>query len=709
MISLAALAGCGSVSDTLNPDAIIVTPRLQNNEPERRGDLINAAAFNAKAQERTMASYQGYIGDLRTSYEGDQRVITRDLNELARAVPSQFNPNELVTVNFTNASLNYILEQVLRGALGVNYIAPDNLPTVSAYRVDTPVPKSRLLQTLRDLLARYNLVIRQLNGIYHIGSADVIEAMAANVARSGDTDSTRVVKLQRANAQQVATLANQLLTSGVQVMASSAPDSLIIKANASDFAATERMLQSLSTAAAGYDEVAILPLSSSAPEAIARQLTEFYAPTLRQDQERVVIIPLQNQQAVLVGTSHPSLMRSLVQLVAQLDRSATDQSDLRVIPLTHLRPSQISSQLSEVFGAGTASFTQNDVDNKASNMTGVRSRLRTPEPIRARAETNAQPPANGDNPASSPATDPALPTGEAVIPGEIRIVADDRTNSLLVYSSYSVFKRMREVVQLLDIPQAQVIIEATVVEVELNDKIQSGVEFLLTYNGLSLGTDPTDAQGRLFSATTDIGPVNVQAALKALRTVTNLRVVSSPYLTVLDGEPARLVIGDQIPFAVSSQSTTDDGKTTTTSNTEILDTGIVLQITPRIHANNSVSLEVLQSVSKVVDSSVRGDYRPTISTRDITSQILAQSGRTVLLGGLIQERKELSENGVPIASNIPVIGKIFRTNKDDRHRTELLVLITPRVSRTSGEIEEITRLLQNIQQFQGYPDLKRPQ
>src|SRR5690606_22394029 len=362
------------------------TPRLQNNEPERRGDVINAAAFNAKAVEQTMAPYQGYVGNLRTLYEGNKGVIAQDLNELAEAAPNQFNPNELVTVSFTNASLNYVLEQVLRGALGVNYIAPDNLPTVSTFRIDAPIPKSRLLQTLRDLLARHNLVMRPMNGVYHIGPAEVIEAMAANVARGGSgTDGTKVVRLPRGNAQQVAALASQLLTSGVQVIPSSAPDSLIIKANASAFGSAERMLQALSEAAVGYDEVAILPLSRSAPEAVASQLKEFYAPTLRQDHERVTVVPLQNQQAILVGTSHPSLMRSLVQLVAQLDRTAADQSDLRVIPLTHLRPSQISQQLADVFGADTASFKRDDVEGGARGMTGVRSRLKIPDPIRPAA------------------------------------------------------------------------------------------------------------------------------------------------------------------------------------------------------------------------------------------------------------------------------------------------------------------------------------
>lgn len=700
----ALLSSCGNVGSVLNPQEIPVTPRLQNNEPERRGALVNAAAFNGSAREQTMALYQGYVGPLRTTYEANRQEIEQDLDGLARVSDGRFNPNERVTVNFTDVSLDHILKQLLRGALGVPYVAPDDLPIISAFHIDAPVPKSRLLQIVRDLLARHDLVMRQMDGVYHIGPADLINSMVANAARGAATGTMRVVRLERANAKKVATLAGQLLPVGVEVLPSSSPDSLVVKANACDFSAVERMLQTLSKAAVGFDEVAILPLSQSAPEAVAKQLMEFYAPTLREEQERVTIVPLQNQQAVLVGTSHPSLMKSLIRLVAQLDRSATDKTDLRVIALTHLQPSQIAAQLGEIFGGDVSSFSQPENTGDAENTTGLRSRLKALAPTKPehKEKGEAEQQASDDTAASA---DPALPeASKASLPSEIRIVADDRTNSLLVRSSYSVFKRMRDVVKLLDIPQAQVIIEATVVEVELNDVIQSGVEFLLDYSGHGSAKLPRE-DGTLLRIDTDIGPVNVQAALKALQTVTNVRVVSSPYLTVVDGEPARLVIGDQIPFAVSTQSTSGDGRTTTNTTTEVLDTGIVLQLTPRIHANNSVSLEVQQSVSKVTEPSLPGEYRPTISTRDITSQILAQSGRTVLLGGLIQERKELTEKRVPGAANIPVVGRLFRRNKDSRNRTELLVLITPRVSRSSTEIEEITRMLQGVQQYPTYPGL----
>lgn len=178
-------------------------------------------------------------------------------------------------------------------------------------------------------------------------------------------------------------------------------------------------------------------------------------------------------------------------------------------------------------------------------------------------------------------------------------------------------------------------------------------------------------------------------------------MVSSPYLTVLDGETARLVIGDQIPFATTSQTSSNSGNVTVTQKIEILDTGVVLEITPRIHGNNSVNLNIVQSVSAPVAAASNQGLTPIISTRDITSRILAQSGRTILLGGLIQDRLEKQEDGVPRASKLPVVGGLFRQNRNSASRTELLVLITPRVVRGSSEIENITRLLQGAQAGSG--------
>jgi general secretion pathway protein D len=163
---------------------------------------------------------------------------------------------------------------------------------------------------------------------------------------------------------------------------------------------------------------------------------------------------------------------------------------------------------------------------------------------------------------------------------------------------------------------------------------------------------------------------------------------------VIDGQPARLVIGDQIPFATSTQTSSNTGGTTITRNVQILDTGVVLQITPRIHANNSVDLNIVQSVSTPKGDN-GADMTPTVSTRDISSQILGQSGRTILLGGMIQDRMSANRTGIPGMGDLPVIGNLFSQQDHGGERTELLVLITPRVVRNSSEIENITRQLQD--------------
>ena len=161
------------------------------------------------------------------------------------------------------------------------------------------------------------------------------------------------------------------------------------------------------------------------------------------------------------------------------------------------------------------------------------------------------------------------------------------------------------------------------------------------------------------------GNFDTKVVLDALQSVTKVKVISSPYLTVMDGKSARLVIGDQIPFAIASQTQTDPGNNTDpvilTQEIETKDTGVILEITPNIRANNSVLLNINQEVSKAQPSAIEGNLTPVISKRNITSEVVVQSGRTaILLGGLIEDRIDDIETGVPILRKVPVFGNLFK-------------------------------------------------
>ncbi len=719
-------------------------PRLENGEAERSGPVVDVRRINAASVARGAEPFTGFVGSQSVEYAPNTVQLTQDLNELRTSNTTGFDPNERISLDFQNASVNFVLQQLLGGALGLNYVAPDNLPGRITFRTETPIPKSRVLDVVRDLLARNDLVIRAINGVYHVGSAAVIQGLTANAAAgSAGEEITRIVKLGRGNAAQVVQLGNALVPGGVQLQASSSPNTVVLRASPDEADGVERLLRTISQSAVSQGSVAIVPLGQSEPSAIAERVSAFYASTIRGDEPSITVLPLEAQRALLIGTPDAQQMNSVRLLVQQLDRSTTDVSSLRVIPLTHLRAEEIAPQVSSVFGSGAgtargggARAARRDVLTDPKR-TAPRSRLFPRARLPGAGEgplsdseadtgsgTTLSPPPAIDLPADGAEAGPrrrAAASGETSAEGdaavvgegqggssvqiappaadEIRIVPDTRTNTLLVYSSYRIFNQIRETVAALDVPEAQVVIEATVIEVTLNDQLERGVQFFLESNGIGAGSgipsavSPTTGGIVGFSGT--LGNISVNAVLTALRDVTNVKVVSSPYLTVLNNRTARLVIGDQIPFATATQASSNLGNVTVTREIQVVDTGVVMEITPQIHANNSVNLAISQSVSTPKPGSASEELTPTIATRDLQSQVLVQSGRTILLGGLIQDRVENGRSEVPGAGDIPVLGNLFRQRTQVAARNELLVLITPRVTRTSSEIENITRLLRS--------------
>ena len=709
--------GCATSAE----DVLLVTaderPRLANGEAARRGATIDVERINAIGGSEATRTFGAYIGSARTEYQADLAQVDEDLRNIQSAGSGKVDLSEKITINFRNATVESVLKQLLGGALGVNYIAESELDGRITFRTENPIPKARVLDVVRDILARNGFVLRYSAGVYHVGTREEIAALDANAAAGSTGEPSRqVVKLRKGNVAQVVALARQLLPPTVSLVTGGARNTVIVSAPPSEAASVENLLIMLSEMAVGEDTVAIFPLLQSEPQMIVTKLNEFYTATIRGDEPPVVFVPLEAQRAVLVGTADLETMKSVELMVRQLDRSVSDVSGLRVIPLTHLRAEEIAPQLAQSFGSAkieeSASPAMEDTLRRGVEQRRSRNRLlsrNTPNPDGALAgnanqgvvkgrRTRA---GNADEDEGAAGDEDIASTAVPVMSGdEIRIIPDTRNNALLVYSTYRVYNRMREVVQALDVPESQVVIEATVLEVQLNHNMESGVQFFLASNGFGIGSGTPGAVapqgGGVIGFNGMAGSVSIQAIIKALQKVTGVKVVSSPYLTVLNGQSARLVIGDQIPFATASQSSNNLGNVTVTREIEILDTGIVMEITPRIHSDNSVNLKINQSVSTPVASSeAANNLTPTISTRDIQSQILVQSGRTVLLGGMIQERANSQETRMPKLGTVPVLGNLFKQKGVQNSRTELIILITPRVVRSSSEIEAITRLIQS--------------
>ena len=277
--------------------------------------------------------------------------------------------------------------------------------------------------------------------------------------------------------------------------------------------------------------------------------------------------------------------------------------------------------------------------------------------------------------------------------GEVRIIADQESNSLVTLASTTDYRAVEAALKQLDILPLQVLIEATIAEVTLTDELDFGLRWFFQagdneFNFSELTQTAIGASLPGFNYVFDSGDAVV--ALNALKDITDVNVLSAPSIVVLDNQTAKLEVGDQVPITTRSSISTDDPDARTVNSVEQRDTGVLLTVTPRVNASGLVILEVVQEVSDAVQTDTSDIDSPTIQQRKLESTIAIQSGATVALGGLVRDRIEETVSGIPLLMDIPVLGNLFKNRNDIRDRTELLVLLRPRVIRNPDDARALT-------------------
>lgn len=300
--------------------------------------------------------------------------------------------------------------------------------------------------------------------------------------------------------------------------------------------------------------------------------------------------------------------------------------------------------------------------------------------------------------------------------GSIRISSVDSNNQLLVRARPSQWAEIEQAIKRLDNVPLQVQIEMRILEVDLTGQLEFGVQWYL--QGLANSTPTYDSSGNINGATSAYpgmlhqgalggggnkyggepffysflsGNSKLQVAVRALETNGTTKTLSAPSLVVLNNQVAHIQVGDQVPINQTSIVTGLGATTTgsTASSVSYVPTGVILDVQPRVNPGGLVYLNVQQQVSNTTGAAnSQGNF--TIQQRAVGTQIAVQSGQTVLLGGLIQQNEGNTDTGVPGLNRVPVIGRLFGTTNHNRNRTELIVLITPRVITSSEEAKQVT-------------------
>lgn len=312
--------------------------------------------------------------------------------------------------------------------------------------------------------------------------------------------------------------------------------------------------------------------------------------------------------------------------------------------------------------------------------------------------------------------------------GSIRISSVDINNQLLVHARPSQWAEIEDAIRRLDTVPLQVQIETRILEVNLTGEFRFGVQWYL--EGLIKGTANSDGsftpgqpgnqqQGALggggmnfVSGGTSPDALfysfvnhNLQVALHAMESNGNTKTLSAPSMVVMNNQTAHIQVGSQVPI---NQTSVNPGVGTAVYNSvNYLDTGVILNVQPRVNPGGLVYMNIGQQVSNAdyTKASANGG-NPTISQRELATQVAVQSGQTVLLGGLIQQDEGNTDVGVPGLNRIPILGRLFGTTDRHRTRTELIVLITPRVISSSDDAKQITDEYQR--KFESLAPLREP-
>jgi general secretion pathway protein D len=295
--------------------------------------------------------------------------------------------------------------------------------------------------------------------------------------------------------------------------------------------------------------------------------------------------------------------------------------------------------------------------------------------------------------------------------GSVKISSVDSNNQLLVRARPSQWEEIKSAIRKLDTVPLQVQIETRILEVNLTGDFQFGVQWYL--QGLTGSTTTTDSNGDPVvtpgqpyrhrqvalgsGGTTYAGEPffysflnsKLQVAVQAMETSGNTKTLSAPSMVVSNNQVASFAVGDQIPINQTSVNT-GIGVSSSVSEVSYINTGVILNVQPRINPGGLVYMNVSQEVSQADKSVALVNGNPQISQRKLATQVAVQSGQTVLLGGLISQADGTTNTGIPGLNDIPILGRLFGTTSRSRNRTELIVLITPRVIRSSEDARQIT-------------------
>ena len=640
---------------------------------------------------------------------------------IKRVIPSADKAD--VTLNFSNASISEVVRAVLGDALGLNYILAPKIEGSITVRTSSPITRKAAFSMLEQVLLLHDLTIVKAGEVYQV--LPLKDASHSPTRPSVYPDERlrdqgygiEVVPLRFISAAQMEKLLTSVAPEHSVLYADQTRNYLLLGGTSDEI---KHMLEIVSTLDVDFmkgSSFALVPLEHSDANTVADDLTRIFNINKDNPPGPIRVIPVTHLNSVLLVGSEMEYVNHAREWIKTLDKGDETSQRLYVYYLQNGRVNDVAAVLGKLFGGASAahseskgevapSYTPMELASAQPLANNVPAVGVAGPPPGAPGEVSIAPPAT-----TSPTAPPEVAEANATVvefkgKDKVRLVAEPAINALVIYASPPDYDTILSALRKIDIAPLQVLIEATIAEVTLSGDFQYGLEWFFgeidnsvgqsVSNNTSGGADIVNTAVAFASGFSYLGATkDFHVVLNAISHQTDVNIISSPQLMVLNNQTARIQVGDQVPVLSQQSVSTITAGAPVVNSVQYVDSGVILEVKPHVNNNGEVLLDITQQVSQPVTTVTSNIDSPTIQQRLITSSVAVQSGQTVALGGLIGDRASKTGEGIPALRRIPILGSLFGVKGRDSTRTELLVLITPKVVRDWQDAQEVSYELGN--------------
>lgn len=620
------------------------------------------------------------------------------------------------TLNFEDAALSEVIKVILGDTLNESYMVNPKVIGKVTLQTSRPLTREELLPTLELLLQVNNAALIRDATMYRIEPLN--SALKAGVAPGMGRKATsgyqvQIMPLQYVGVEEMQEILKPTVSATAIVRADKARNLLMVAGTAKEL---EGIKQTVATFDVDYMQgmsFGIFPLHNSDVETINKELEEVFSSADGSPMAGMFkLVPIERMNAILAITPQPRYLDKIKLWISRLDKAASAAGGgVVVYRVQHVKADELAATLNEIFIGGEKKKTKAPTVAPGRTAVKVSSKKKKPQKIVVSRKSKSTD-ISGIN--------------------DVKIIADVPNNTIIVVATPQEYETIKAVIKELDVMPLQVLIETTIIEVRLTDETKYGVSWGFGKKGDSATSTTTTGTGDTATTTQTAGTFGgstlaqlggsfatsaaaaastsgfsyiisnaastVQAAIDAFGTDDNVNVLSTPSILVLNNQEARLHVGDTVPVRTGEVTNLGSGlndNTSVNSPIEQQETGVTLEITPRVNASGVVIMDILQKFDEAQPPSpIRSGSTinsPTILKRELKSSVAIHSGETVVLGGVIDEDYTDSTAGIPWFKDLPYIGPLFGTTRRTKTKSELIVLITPKVVQNKKDARRVTR------------------